>query len=208
MKKIKSTLVNMVCVLVGVALIMGGILAFVNHMTEGPISEQAEKALSDGIKAVMMNDNLSVTANDTVRETIDNKECVFIVHKAADASGKEIGAAIETTTLGFGGDLKVLVGFNPQGDILGYTLLEHAETPGLGAKADAWFQKDGKSSIIGKNPGTPLVVSKDGGDVDAITASTITSRAFLKAINQAYNVYMKRGADAQTGATKKVAINQ
>ncbi len=198
----------MVGVLVCVALVMGAILAYVNHITEGPISEQAEKALSDGIKAVMMSDNLTVTANDTISETIDNKECVFIVHKAADASGKELGAAVESTTLGFGGDLKVLVGFSPEGEILGYTLLQHAETPGLGAKADTWFQKDGKASIIGKNPSTPLTVSKDGGDVDAITASTITSRAFLKAVNQAYDVYMNKKTDAQTGATKKVALKQ
>ena len=198
----------MVGVLVCVALVMGAILAYVNHITEGPISEQAEKALSDGIKAVMMSDNLTVTANDTINETIDNKECVFIVHKAADASGKELGAAVESTTLGFGGDLKVLVGFSPEGEILGYTLLQHAETPGLGAKADTWFQKDGKASIIGKNPSTPLTVSKDGGDVDAITASTITSRAFLKAVNQAYDVYMNKKTDAQTGATKKVALKQ
>ena len=208
MKKLESTLVNMVGVLVCVALVMGAILAYVNHITEGPISEQAEKALSDGIKAVMMSDNLTVTANDTISETIDNKECVFIVHKAADASGKELGAAVESTTLGFGGDLKVLVGFSPEGEILGYTLLQHAETPGLGAKADTWFQKDGKASIIGKNPSTPLSVSKDGGDVDAITASTITSRAFLKAVNQAYDVYMNKKTDAQTGATKKVALKQ
>ncbi len=198
----------MVGVLVCVALVMGAILAYVNHITKGPISEQAEKALSDGIKAVMMSDNLTVTANDTISETIDNKECVFIVHKAADASGKELGAAVESTTLGFGGDLKVLVGFSPEGEILGYTLLQHAETPGLGAKADTWFQKDGKASIIGKNPSTPLTVSKDGGDVDAITASTITSRAFLKAVNQAYDVYMNKKTDAQTGATKKVALKQ
>ena len=208
MKKLESTLVNMVGVLVCVALIMGGILAAVNHVTEGPISLQAEKTLSDGIKEVMMSDNLQVTANDTIKEMIDNKECVFIVHKASDQSGKELGAAVESTTLGFGGNLKVLVGFNPAGEILGYTLLEHAETPGLGAKADTWFQKDGKASIIGKNPATPLTVSKDGGDVDAITASTITSRAFLKAINQAYNIYMKKNADAQSGATRQVASNQ
>ena len=207
MKKLESTLINMVGVLVCVALIMGGILAYVNHITEGPISEQAQKALSDGIKNVMMSEQLTVTANDTLRQTIDNKECVFIIHKAADASGKDLGAAVESTTLGFGGDLKVLVGFNPQGEILGYTLLEHAETPGLGAKADTWFQKDGKASIIGKNPSTPLSVTKDGGDVDAITASTITSRAFLKAINQAYDVYMKKDSntDGQSGASKKVA---
>ena len=108
--------------------------------------------------------------------------------------------------MGFGGDLKVLVGFNPAGEILGYTLLAHAETPGLGAKADKWFQKDGKASIIGLNPATPLSVTKDGGQVDAITASTITSRAFLKAVNQAYEVYVKQNTDAKSGATKKVAI--
>ena len=203
MKKLESTLVNMVGVLVAVCLVMGGILAFVNHVTEGPISQQAEKTLADGIKAVMMSPQLTVTASDTVKETIDNKECAFIVHKVAGADGKELGAAIESTTLGFGGDIKVLVGFNPMGEILGYTLLEHAETPGLGAKADKWFQKDGKASIIGMNPQKPLSVSKDGGEVDAITASTITSRAFLKAVNQAYNVYMKKGADATSGATKK-----
>ena len=128
MKKLESTLVNMVGVLVCVALIMGGILAAVNHVTEGPISLQAEKTLSDGIKEVMMSDNLKVTANDTIKEMIDNKECVFIVHKASDQSGKELGAAVESTTLGFGGNLKVLVGFNPAGEILGYTLLEHAAT--------------------------------------------------------------------------------
>ena len=91
MKKLESTLVNMVGVLVCVALIMGGILAAVNHVTEGPISLQAEKTLSDGIKEVMMSDNLKVTANDTIKEMIDNKECVFIVHKASDQSGKELG---------------------------------------------------------------------------------------------------------------------
>ena len=206
MKKLESTLVNMVGVLVCVALIMGGILAAVNHVTEGPISLQAEKTLSDGIKEVMMSDNLKVTANDTIKEMIDNKECVFIVHKASDQSGKELGAAVESTTLGFGGNLKVLVGFNPAGEILGYTLLAHAETPGLGAKADKWFQNDGKASIIGLNPATPLSVTKDGGQVDAITASTITSRAFLKAVNQAYEVYVKQNTDAKSGATKKVAI--
>ena len=207
MKKLESSLFNMVAVLVVVALLMGGLLAVVNHITEGPIAQQAEKALADGIKQVLGSDNLKVTANDTVRLPFDGKEQVFIVHKASDASGKELGAAVESTTMGFGGDLKVLVGFNPAGEILGYTLLAHAETPGLGAKADKWFQADGKASIIGLNPATPLAVSKDGGQVDAITASTITSRAFLKAVNQAYEVYVKQNTDANSGATKKVAVN-
>ena len=98
----------------------------------------------------------------------------------------------------------MLVGFDTEGNILGYTLLEHAETPGLGAKADQWFQKGQKGDIIGKSPAEPLTVSKDGGQVDAITASTITSRAFLKAVNQAYNAYKVTPVDGKSGATEKI----
>ena len=196
MKKLESSLTNMVLVLTGVAVIMGGILAFVNHLTEGPISEQKEKILADGIKAVMVCDNLTVAKTDEVRQNDEKgKEMLYIIYQVKDAQGNDLGAAVQSTTMGFGGDLKVLVGFDPEGKILGYTLLEHAETPGLGAKADKWFQKDQKGDIIGKSPAEPLVVSKDGGQVDAITASTITSRAFLKAVNNAYKAYKATPAE-------------
>ena len=204
MKKLESSLLNMVLVLTGVAVVMGGILAFVNHLTEGPISLQKEKALADGIKTVMVCDNLTVSKTDEVKQNVDGKEHVFTIYQVKDAQGQDLGAAVESTTGGFGGDLKVLVGFDPEGNILGYTLLEHAETPGLGAKADKWFQKGEKGDIIGKSPVEPLVVSKDGGQVDAITASTITSRAFLKAVNNAYAAYkVTPAADGETGATKQ-----
>ena len=64
-------------------------------------------------------------------------------------------------------------------------------------------QKAGKGNLIGQNPEQPRVVSKDGGKVDAITASTITSRAFLLAVNNAYKAYMAVPVDAVTGATQK-----
>lgn len=192
----------MVIVLVGVALITGAILAYVNNITTGPIQEQAEKTLTDGIKKVMGGGELKVASNDTIRQMVNGKEALFIIHTTQDIKGNALGAAVESTTSGFGGDLKVLVGFNQEGNILGYTILQTAETPGLGAKAEGWFQKDGKGSIIGKNPSTDnLTVSKDGGSVNAITASTITSRAFLLAVNNAYNAY-KKGADSNSGATK------
>ena len=204
MKKLESSLLNMVLVLTGVAVVMGGILAFVNHLTEGPIAEQKTKALADGIKSVMGVDDVTVANTDTVKQNDDKgKELTYIIYQTKDAQGQDLGAAVESTTGGFGGDLKVLVGFNPEGQILGYTLLEHAETPGLGAKADKWFQKGQKGDIIGKSPADPLTVSKDGGQVDAITASTITSRAFLLAVNNAYNAYKVTPVDAQTGATKQ-----
>ena len=195
----------MVLVLTGVAVIMGGILAFVNHLTEGPINEQKAKALADGIKTVMCVDNLTVNRTDTVQtKGPKGKDVTYIIYNANDAQGKALGAAVETIANGFGGELKLLVGFDPEGKILGYTLLEHAETPGLGAKADKWFQKGEKGDIIGMSPADPLTVSKDGGQVDAITASTITSRAFLFAVNSAYNAYKATPAtDGETGATKQ-----
>ena len=204
-KKLESTLLNMVLVLTGVAVVMGGILALVNHLTEGPISEVNKKKTDDGIKAVMVCDDLTLGKTDTVTQTINGKEYTYIIYQVKDAQGKDLGAAVESTTMGFGGDLKVMVGFNPEGTILGYTLLAHAETPGLGAKADKWFQKGEKGDIVGKTPSEPLTVSKDGGQVDAITASTITSRAFLLAVNNAYNAYKATPAtDGETGATKQI----
>ena len=204
MEKLKSSITNMVLVLTGVAVITGCILAYVNHITERPIELQKQKTLEAGIKAVMGGGDLTVTQTDTVRQNdAKGKEMTYVIYQTEDGQKRDLGAAVESTTGGFGGDLKVLVGFDPDGNILGYTLLEHAETPGLGAKADAWFQKGQKGDIIGKNPSEPLVVSKDGGQVDAITASTITSRAFLLAVNNAYKAYKATPVDGVSGATPK-----
>ena len=204
MEKLKSSITNMALVLTGVAVITGGILAYVNNLTSGPIAQQKEKALADGIKAVMGGGELSVAKTDTVRQNDEKgKEMTYIIYQTQDSQKKDLGAAVESTTQGFGGDLKILVGFDPEGNILGYTLLEHAETPGLGAKADQWFQKGAKGDIIGKNPKEQLEVSKDGGQVDAITASTITSRAFLLAVNNAYKAYKATPVDGLSGATEQ-----
>lgn len=138
----------MVLVLVGVALITGGILAYVNHITEEPIKLQASKTLADGIKSVMGGVQLTVAEDDTIRQTIKGKEAIFVVHKTVDANKQDLGAAVESITSGFGGDLKVLVGFDTEGNILGYTILQHSETPGLGAKADKWFQKTEKEILL------------------------------------------------------------
>ena len=205
MKKLESSLMNMVIVLVAVAVVSSVLLASVNKATEAPIKEQDELALANGIKSVMGVENLTVASEETVTKNIDGKDYTFVVYKTDDSNGDFLGAAVKSTTMGFGGELDVLVGFDAAGKVLGYTILQHAETPGLGAKADKWFQKDGKGSIVGREMSTdkPLVVSKDGGDVDAITASTITSRAFLKAVNQAYAVYAGQDVDGNSGATKR-----
>lgn len=203
MKKLESTLLNMVVVLVSVAVITGGLLAWVNNVTEEPIRIQDQLALDNGIKSVMGVNDLQVSESTPLTKNIGDKEYNFVIHKANNANGEFIGAAVESTTLGFGGDLKVLVGFDAEGKILGYTVLQHAETPGLGAKADKWFLEVGKGNIVGRVMDTekPLVVKNDGGDIDAITASTITTRAFLAAVNNAYAAYAGQDIDAASGAT-------
>ena len=103
-------------------------------------------------------------------------------------AGDENGTAIKVAVDGFGGKMIVMRGFAQDGTILGYKILEHQETPGLGDKATWWFQVADKpgQNVIGRQATGQFKVSKDGGDVDAITAATISSRAFLKALNDAY----------------------
>ena len=121
--------------------------------------------------------------------------------KQAVLAGHEDGTAIEVAVDGFGGPFRVMVGFDAEGNILGYEILEHQETPGLGSHMEHWFKNADKpgQNIIGRKGGK-LTVSKDGGDVDAITAATISSRAVLKAINIAYAEQF--GAEAHTGASQ------
>lgn len=121
--------------------------------------------------------------------------------KLAVLNGHEDGTAIEAAVDGFGGQFRVMVGFDAEGNILGYEVLEHQETPGLGSHMTHWFKNADKpnQNIIGRKAGH-LTVSKDGGDVDAITAATISSRAFLKAVNQAYAEHF--GVEAHTGASQ------
>lgn len=211
MEKLKSNIQNMVAVLVVVALVCGGLLAYMNQLTKPAIDAQAEKALNDGIAAVLQgNAGKKLADPETVKRDVNGKEQTFVIYKM------ENGTAVQSTDPNaFGGNLTVLVGFDAEGTILGYTVLEAAETPGLGAKAPEWFQKpenggaSEKACIVGKNPGkVNFTVSKDGGDIDAITASTITSRAFLRAVQEAYNTISGKTTDASTGATQQAAAKK
>ena len=193
MKKLESTWYNMVGVLTIIAVIAGAALAYVNEATKEPIAQIKAKTLSDGILAVLNAEKLDSLKTDT----LENGSIVFKT---------DCGYAVKTTDANaFGGNLTVLVGFNNSGSIKGYRILESNETPGLGAKAAFWFQEGQKGNVIGKNPGkNNLTVSKDGGEVDAITASTITSRAFLRCLNSAYSAVGGSDEDVQSGASKPI----
>ena len=206
MKKLESSLKNMLLVLTGVTAVSVALLAWVNEITKEPIAAANAKTLSDAVSAVVPGFDNDPIADKKMQEVNGVQYAVY----PATKSGEFIGAAVEASAMGFGGELKVLVGFDAQGNVLDYSLLSHAETPGLGSKAADWFKKGGKGDITGKNPGTsPLTVSKDGGEIDAITASTITSRAFLNAVNAAYAAYAGQNtADGATGATTQNNVEQ
>ncbi|MDD6473719.1 MAG: RnfABCDGE type electron transport complex subunit G [Bacteroidales bacterium] len=194
MKKLESSLKNMLMVLTAVTVVAVALLAIVNQITEAPIREANKKALEEGLK-IALNVNPADALAVQAEETLENGSIIYKTDK---------GTAVQATTQGFGGDLKVLVGFDAEGTILNYSILATAETPGLGSKAADWFKAGGKGNITGKNPGEKeLKVTKDQGEIDAITASTITSRAFLAAVNKAYES-LSASSDGGAGATEQV----
>jgi len=202
MKKLESSFKNMVIVLVSVTVISAFLLGGVNELTKEPIAQANAKKLSDAIAMVVPGFDNQPTESP---ETIELNGITYTVYKATKG-GEFIGAAVQSSANGFSGPITILVGFDAEGKIIDYSVLSHAETPGLGSKMDVWFKTDkNQQSILGMNPGqTTLVVNKDGGNIDAITASTITSRAFLTAVNNAYKVYAEgenASADGMSGAT-------
>ena len=196
MKKLESTWYNMAIVLTVISVVAGAALAYVNELTKGPIAEIQQRNEAQAIKTVLCDENAVIT------DTVSNGDVVLYL--------TDNGAAVKTTDPlngSFGGGLTIMVGLNKDFQVLGYTVLLSNETPGLGAKADEWFQKGGKGEIVGRTAGQ-LATTKDNGDIDAITASTITTRSFLRAVNNAYAAYAKvvnphAEADVHTSATAK-----
>jgi electron transport complex protein RnfG len=197
----ESTFINMVLTLLVITLIAGGILGYVYTLTEGPIAIAKEKAQKEAIKTVLPEFDKLSTPFKVLAETGGDSLDFFIAYK----NNELVGTAIKTyTKKGFGGLVTIMAGIDKNGNIYGYQVLEHAETPGLGSKMGTWFKNTDKPKqcVIGKSPKTTnFTVSKDGGDIDAITASTISSRAFLDAMARAYNSYEKNLA-TNTGNKK------
>ena len=187
----KSTLVNMVLSLGIITIIAAAALAGVYTLTEEPIAQAKAQKQKDAIGQVLPGIDFNNNPADEAVEATINGETVTLFPARKD--GQLVGAAVEShDNNGFSGLITVMYGFNTDGDITGYAVMQHAETPGLGSKMDEWFC-DPAHTIVGLNAKTSnLTVSKDGGDVDAITAATISSRAFLRALtlaNQAFDQF-------------------
>lgn len=195
MKKLESTLKNMMLSLTCIAIVAGAALAGVNLLTAERIKAQKEAQKLQAISDVL-------PAHARIADAEESNG--LLVYRAYDANDEFVGAAVQTETNGFGGKIKLMVGFTADNKIVDYAVLEQQETPGLGTHIVEWF-KDGSKpgqNILGRKANGKMAVSKDGGDVDAITAATISSRAFLLAVNNAYAAL--HGHDAVTGASRQL----
>ena len=186
MAKKESTFKNMVIALFVVSFVASATLGFVYELTKEPIRLVEITKKNNAIKSVVP-DFDNNPSEEWVR-VASGKDSLNLYQ--AKVNGELVGTAVETFTMkGFSGLIKLMVGFAPDGSIIDIAVLEHQETPGLGDKIEK-----GKSQFSlqfqGKNPADfKLAVRKDNGEVDAITASTITSRAFCDAVQRAYNAY-------------------
>lgn len=197
----ESTLKNMTAVLFGITLVASAGVGVVNRITEEPIAKAKEAATIAALNEVLP----AFDATTTEALTID--ELPITVYTAT--KGDEVaGYAVESMTKkGFGGIVRLMVGFTPAGEVINVNVLEQSETPGLGTKMTdegnplltsvKGQQLADKQLVDGK-----LAVKKDGGDVDALTAATISSRAYVDAVNRAWTAYKNvSAADTATDAT-------
>jgi len=190
MAKRESSFKNMAFALFIITAFAALALAVVYNVTIEPIAASQKAKINDAIKKVIP--EFEAIA-DTSLLPEDGKDSIKI-HRLTKTN-EIAGYAIETyTDKGFSGRFTLMVGFMPDGSINNIEVLEHKETPGLGTKmAEPKFKDQFKGLKISDINGGTLKVKKDGGSIDAITAATISSRAFCDAVNRAYTTNQKGG---------------
>ena len=196
----------MLLALVAIAVVAAGALAAVYAVTKGPIEEQQKKTVEEAIVNVLPGfDNQKGKIDTATVIARDGDKQKVTVNLATNADGTIFGAAVETyTDKAFDGKFTIMVGFDAEGNVIGTSVIKASETPGLGDKIKsdefAGQFKDKDNKINPKNSDFDIKVKKDGGEVDAITAATISSRAFCDAVNRAAEGYDK--VLKQKGVTK------
>lgn len=180
----------MVITLLLVSFVSAASLGFIHEITKEPIAIAKAEKKNRAIRAVVPEFNNNPT-DEVFTMVASDGELLFY---PAKMDGELVGTAVETfTNNGFSGTIKLMVGFLPDGRIQRIEVLEHKETPGLGDKMET-KKSDFHLQFASQNPETYKIrVKKDGGDVDAITASTITTRAYCEAVQLAWETYTKGG---------------
>ena len=184
---VKSTFKNMTICLCAICVVCSSLLAGVYALTKEPIDAAAKAKNEAAIKEVLPETAVTIEQE----RTVEHDGAKYVYNLAYDEQGNTVGCAVNVTPVGFGGPIVIKVGFDAQGVIFNTKVLSQAETPGLGAKC---VESGFSSQFKGFDPAVKtLKVRKDGGDVDAITASTITSRAYTEGLALAVEVFKAIG---------------
>ena len=200
----KSSLLNMVLVLLVITAVGSTAVGLVYNVTKDPIGQAKVQKKLDALTQVLPEFDNAPTEEIQAVEVDGAEMKVYTAKKGGD----KVGYAVESFTMnGFSGLISIMAGFDVNGNIINIEVLEQNETPGLGAKlADG--DNPVKVSFVGRNPSElKMSVRKDGGDIDAITASTISSRAYTQAVSRAYTAFLMAtgasmdGWDATSGST-------
>ena len=184
---VKSSFINMTLCLLAICLVCSGLLAGVYALTKEPI-DAAAKAKNEAAILEVLPEAAATIEED---RTVDYEGATYTYNLAYDEKGEVVGCAVNVAPVGFGGPILIKVGFKVNAQtgehiIWNTKVLSQAETPGLGAKC---VEPAFAGQFKGLDPAAnKLYVKKDGGDIDAITASTITSRAYVSGIATAVNV--------------------
>ena len=180
---VKSSFRNMSLCLLVICLVCSALLAGVYALTADPIAKAAQAKNEAAIKEVLPESAVTIEEEKSI--TVDGQ--TYTYNRAFDDLGNTVGCAVNVSALGFGGPIAIKVGFDVNGVIWNTKVLSQAETPGLGAKC---VESSFADQFRNFNPAVKkLYVKKDGGDVDAITASTITSRAYANGLATAAKVF-------------------
>ncbi len=185
MGKDNSNIINMSATLFIITAVAAVTLASVYSVTKEPIAKAKAQKQEMAIKEVLPVEFDRIESKEIPAVDMPNRNLLFNIAYKGD---EIVGYAINTLTMkGFSGQINAMVGISPEGTIFDTYLLEHKETPGLGTKlAEPKF----KDQLKNFDPNSKkLLVKQDGGDVDAITAATISARAFLDAIQRALDTY-------------------
>ncbi len=193
MAKKESTFFNMVSTLLVVTVVASFTLASVYNVTKEPIAQAREAARQAAINLVVPEFDELRTQRFMPPDGRDSLEFNF-----AFKNGEMVGVAIATyTDMGFSGRIRAMVGLDPGGRIIDVVHLHHQETPGLGDKIEK-SKSDWSDVFKNLDPGNDVIrVTKDGGVIDAITAATITSRAYCDAVQRAWDTFMKHALTVQ-----------
>lgn len=187
MGKKESSLLQLVLSLTIITCIAAVALGIVYSVTKEPIENSQQKKKNEAISKVLPDFKGETKEQKILIEGDKDSVAVYMAYQ----DNVLYGAAVETyTDLAFSGRFSIMVGFDSEGNIIETQVLQANETPGLGDKIDK-SKSDFPNQFVGINPiKLPVKLKKDGGEIDAITAATISSNAFCDAVQRASDAFL------------------